>query len=66
MKNLFEVDKEELVQRLDVAVKKKSKMVLSNSASSETTKVNTSSMKSWVESSPFFVKEGSEDKKSED
>lgn len=61
MKNLCDVDKENLVQRLDAAVKKRSKMVLSNCASNEATKVNKSSMKSWIKSSPFFLKKEKDD-----
>lgn len=56
MKNLFEIDKEKLLQSMDDAVTKKEiKMVLSNSASQSTGEVNKTSMSSWVKSSPFFV-----------
>lgn len=66
MKNLFDIDKEMLLSQVDDAVKKKSKMVLSNTASDQTGNVNKSSMASWVKSSPFFLKKESSESKDGD
>ena len=65
MRRLLEISKEELLADMESAVRKKCKMVLSNTASNETENVNESSMKSWVKSSPFFLNENETEGKTE-